>query len=60
MNSPKDANTTKSIGVQEFIKGSATENVLFFKCHRKYYIGIATDNTNLFGISGNKISIMIF
>ena len=28
-------------------RGSAAEHVLYFKCHRKYYIGSASENTNL-------------
>ena len=27
--------------------GSAAEHVLYFKCHRKYYNGSASENTNL-------------
>lgn len=28
-------------------RGSAVEHVLYFKCHRKYYNGSATENTDL-------------
>ena len=28
-------------------RGSAIEHVLYFKCHRKYYNGSATENTDL-------------
>ena len=28
-------------------RGSATEHVLYFKCHRKYYTGSASENTDL-------------
>ena len=28
-------------------RGSAAEHVLYFKCHRKYYNGSASENTDL-------------
>ena len=31
----------------ENCRGSAAENVLYFKCHRKYYNGSASENTDL-------------
>ena len=38
-------------------RGSAIEHVLYFKCHRKYYNGNASENTTL---AYNGISIRIY
>ena len=41
-------------------RGSATEHVLYCKCHRKYYHGSASENICVVALAYNAISVIMF
>ena len=50
----------ENISASDFSRGSATEHVLYLKCHRKYYNGSASENIFSVALPYYGISIYIF